>query len=202
MRKPQKRFEEQLKRQLKEKIRELGFKYNLGKISANTFFCRMDDFVKKNPSFLELIFSMVKHEYKSGVNIIVSGEFGKIFYNHLKYLFKKNQNFKLIRSYGSIRLGNSKVSLKKYKQEFKAKKTIFIDDSYCSGNTLRTIKNEVKKQGGRIDKSYIIYFNPKTGSKFKRPRKMFIFFDFFKDFKDYYKELQEKYPTKKLVNSP
>ena len=136
--------EEEIKNKLKEKVREFGFKYELGKISAITFFCRMDDFIKKNPYFLELIFSKVKREYKSGANIVVSGEFGKIFYNHFKIFFEKNPTFKLIRVYGSVRLGTSKTKLNRYKQYFKKRKTIFIDDSYCSGSTFRAIKEEVK----------------------------------------------------------
>jgi len=183
-----------LKKELKNLIRKEGFKYDSGKILAKTFFCRIDKFIKSNPLFFEIISKEIKKDYRKNINVIVSGEFGKIFENFLNDKARVN-NFNLIKIKGSVRLGTAKIDLEEHKFDLNKRKTIFVDDSFCSGDTFNSIKKEVEHQGGKVEKIYIIYYNPPRIKKNILPRNSFVFFNFWEDFFEYFDEF-EKYKIK------
>ena len=59
-------------------------------------------------------------------------------------------------------------------------------DSKDSVIYLSDSKEEVKRNGGKIEKAYVVYYNPKTGLQVSKPKELYAFFNFFKDFKEYF----------------
>lgn len=181
--------EEFLKKELKQTILKYGLLYNTQKISAIEFFTKVDDFIKNNKEFLLFFMRKIKKDFPKGANVIVSGEFGRLIKKQ-EALFGKE--FSLIYTNGRLRKERKVIPLKKYSLILKQKPSVFLDDSYCYGTTYSKIKEEVKKNGGKIEKSYVVYYNPKSGLKVCKPKELYSFFDFFRDFKEYY-QILEKY---------
>lgn len=91
--------------------------------------------------------------------IIASGKFGSFFNNW--WNANTNYNNKLIIVNGGLRVGN-KIDLSYIKDYIKNKKFIFIDDSFYSGKTRNTIKNELEKYNANLNKTYVIYDGSKA----------------------------------------
>ncbi|MEI7719268.1 MAG: hypothetical protein WCI72_05350 [archaeon] len=177
-----------LKKELKKAVWKYGLLYNTQKISAIEFFTKVDDFIKSNKEFIFFFLRKIKKDFPKGANIIVSGEFGRLIKKH-KSLF--GEEFNIIYANGRLRQERKVISLKKYRPLFNQKPSVFSDDSYCYGTTYSKIKKEVEKNGGKIEKAYVIYYNPKTGLKINKPKELYTFFNFFKDFREYFTLLKK-----------
>lgn len=174
----------ELRQKIKTTVKIFGQKCDNRKIESSVFFDKIDKLIKKDSSYSEYLRNKITLENNSEVNIILSGDFGEKF----KSLFEKEmKNYKFILVKGSIRLGTAKINLEKYKEDFKKRKSIFVDDSFCSGDTFKTIEKEIQKLDGDIKKIYVIYLNPKRKNYKSIPKKLETLFDFFKDYPEYYK---------------
>lgn len=121
------------------------------------FFDAIDNYIKNNENVIDAILNMINktgnNTQSAGLNIIVSGEFGRIFAS--KYATKIDNLDTLIVVNGGIRKGNMVDDLSIY--DLQGKQFIFLDDSFFKGRTRNRIAYELEKNGAKLTRTYVAY---------------------------------------------
>jgi hypothetical protein len=133
---------------------------------GNIFFDRIDDLIKSDKIIIKDLFEKIYSEFGYDFNLVVSGEIGRIILNMIKRKELSCNGEKLLVSGGLTSHFNDMDKIKKIKEilieyatigGFKNKDFIFVDDSYYSGTTERSIDHFLNKYGSKIIKTYVVY---------------------------------------------
>lgn len=120
---------------------------------GESYFDELDGLIKSD---IELMFTYLKYvvDTEKIRHIVVSGEIGLILSKLInKKIIPMNVNF--ICMNGGLRKEREPVGINiPLCDSFEA---IFLDDSYYSGKTARTVKEYIQKYGGIITKCYVFY---------------------------------------------
>lgn len=122
------------------------------------FFDHLDDIVKNNQSITDMLITLAEHHSglpSKDMNIIVSGEFGRLFSNN----YQKKFNTLLVVKGGlrkNIQIDDLSFT------DIKNKEFIFFDDSFYSGKTRNAIENELVKNGAALQCSAVAYDGSKN----------------------------------------
>lgn len=120
-------------------------------IGGETFFDHLDEAIKNNENIVDALIETIPDIEQK--NIIVSGKFGRFF---RKYLSLININPKsIIYVRGGLRTGASAKGLQAF--DLSSKEYIFIDDSFYSGKTRDTIKEELVNNNAKLIETYVVY---------------------------------------------
>ncbi len=119
-------------------------------VGGESYFDKLDDFIKNNPMLWHLLMDRADTEFFDGA--IFSGEFGGCIVNTDMYF---NTETDLIVQ-GGLRKGIS-INLEYCKNKIKGKKFIFFDDSFYSGKTRNVVKKEIERLGGRLMLTAVVY---------------------------------------------
>jgi hypothetical protein len=154
--------------------------------SGEEFFDKLDEVIRlpKNVDIIQKLFDIIYKEQGNTFNVIVSGKFG----DWIKYLVEKSiikVNGNLIMVKGSLRLNDTnlnRLSYSKYidviykKNDIEDKDYIFIDDSFYSGSTKKSIEEWLKLHNSRIIKTYVIYDG--NDKKFDDLKSLYRYYDY------------------------
>ena len=134
---------------------------------GNTFFDQIDASIK-NPKNIDLtmdLFDKIYNDFGFNYNLIVSGGFGDV----IMWLIKKDKiicHGSIIQASGELTSHFTDMNKIKKGKEIKIEKSIgdienkdfiFVDDSYYSGSTEKSINNYLKSFKSKIIKTYVIY---------------------------------------------
>lgn len=139
------------------------------------FFDYLDENIRNELSILDELIIKIANNFRSDINFIVSGRFGKVFINYYSQEFRLNDD-QIIVVNGGLRKG-VKIDDLSY-LDLKDKNFVFVDDSFYSGKTRNAIKNEIDRLGGKLVKTYVVY----DGSKVKdnEVESLFRYYDNYK----------------------
>jgi hypothetical protein len=135
---------------LDRKISQCYIKYRGGE----AFFEHLDNEVR-DKSIMNLLLKqgLLNHE-----NIVVSGKFGIFFYSVYKSIFQN-----IIVGDGGLRGVEKELRLELSCDFVRGRNFAFVDDSFYSGITRDKFTAEIRRLGGDIQQSFVIY----DGSKAK-----------------------------------
>lgn len=167
---------------IKYYVDELLKKFNGGE----EFFDKLDEVIRlpKNVDIIQKLFDIIYKEQGNKFNVIVSGKFG----DWVKYLIDKSiikVNGNLIHVKGSLRLNDTnlnKLSYSKYidiiykKTDIDNQHFIFIDDSFYSGSTKKSIEEWLRKHNSKLIKTYVIYDG--NDKKFDDLKSLYRYYDY------------------------
>lgn len=123
---------------------------------GESYFTELDKLIKNDSSLLiDFIETAIKD---SGINnVVISGEIGRIYYQ-LKQNGKLAQDILFCILPGGLRFEHHEDFSPLYCEiEIKGKDLIFLDDSYYSGKTAKTVQKWIKDHGGNVVKNYVFY---------------------------------------------
>ena len=134
---------------------------------GDNFFDIVDDQIKdpKNKDIIFKLFEEIYEDFGYEYNMVLSGEFSE----YIIHLVKKSKiicNGTILQVSGSLtshkgELGkiikNKEVSIIYKKEDISEKNFIFVDDSYFSGTTEKSINEYLAKFNSRIIKTYVVY---------------------------------------------
>lgn len=122
------------------------------------FFDALDDMIRNDKMLINLMIAKIVE--KPFAFLIVSGNFGIVFYNHCKENTSEEFFKKIIVVPGGLRNGMPVGSLS---HTIAGKRGIFVDDSFYRGRTRDAIAKEAAKLDAVIERTYVFY----DGSKEK-----------------------------------
>ena len=128
-------------------------------VGGQTFFDELDERVRNNNKILHNIVNKIASITNWDCTLIVSGKFGEIFYDFMKYYYG---GIKVLKVPGGLRTMPEDTILPLI--GISAKNFIFVDDSYYSGKTESIIRNSLSSIGAKLNSTVVIY----DGSKHKR----------------------------------
>lgn len=119
-------------------------------VGGEVFFDHLDDTIRNDKLIIDELINIVP-EF-TDKNIIVSGSFGRLFFDYIKLLSLYPKSIVWVN--GGLRK-NAKVEYDLC--NYKNKEFIFIDDSYYSGKTRNTIEDSLNKHNSCITETYVVY---------------------------------------------
>lgn len=145
---------------LNELVEDLIRRHEGGEV----FFENLDKAVQK-PLYMEALYkAFSKHpDHFWDPIIVVSGEFGRQFSNWHNTIFAPYIH--VFQVEGGLRHSGHTDSLEPYRNLIRGRKVVFLDDSYYSGATRKAIQKAVKRLGGTLIATFVVY----DGSKEKHP---------------------------------
>lgn len=131
-------------------------------IGGPPFFTALDAMIKESSHFfglMEVLFGYPGYKFKPNtfipLNVVVSGQFGRMFANRCMQL---NITFiNLVIANGNIRRDVPIDDLTYLRGKIYGCNFIFLDDSYHCGKTRRAIKNALAKAGATMYNVYVVY---------------------------------------------
>ena len=99
-------------------------------------------------------------------DIVVSGRFGAYFYARYAPLFRN-----VIVVPGKLRDASTRFSLRPLHEHVRGRDFVFVDDSFYSGTTRDRIRREVRRLGGDVVQSFVVY----DGSRIRDPSVLSLF---------------------------
>lgn len=114
------------------------------------FFDNLDAAIKNTIIINELI-SRIKSP-----NIIVSGNFGEFFIHYYLNNYVMNNNIFILVN-GGLRKDEPITDLSDRKRDIEDHEFVFVDDSFYSGKTRDAVQQEIKRNGGRLIRTLVVY---------------------------------------------
>lgn len=127
-------------------------------VGGQQFFSALDESLRKDSSYFEVLMNQIRDEVHEDVVIIVSGGFGMAFLNWFSS-GPHAYDFNAILVPGGLRHNASLLSEDIFIEN---KNYIFLDDSFYSGATRNVIKNRITCKGGQLLKTIVVYDGAKT----------------------------------------
>lgn len=130
-------------------------------VGGEEFYDHLDEQIRINDIWLYAMITKIEKE-ESFDQLIVSGKFGRRFYEFSLAKMPAEFTAKIVVANGSLRKGNP-IGLEDSNldgQEF-----IFVDDSFYSGKTRDVIQNYLEKNGAHLKKTYAFYDGSKVKEK-------------------------------------
>lgn len=133
---------------------------------GNVFFDKIDSLIKSDLNIIKELFQKIYSDVGYDFNLVVSGEIGRIILKMIKSGEISCNGEKLLVSGGLTSHFNDMDKIKKLKDisieyatigGFKNKDFIFVDDSYYSGTTEKSIDQFLNRIGSKITKTYVVY---------------------------------------------
>jgi hypothetical protein len=133
---------------------------------GNIFFDKIDNLIKSDFSIIKELFEKIYSDFGYDFNLVVSGEIGRIILKMIKSGEISCNGEKILVSGGLTSHFNDMDKIRKVKEisieyatigGFKNKDFVFVDDSYYSGTTEKSIDQFINKIGSKIIKTYVVY---------------------------------------------